>query len=294
MPAPVLLLAALLAAPPPVQMATLRPPARAFGYFIGDRLDSEAQLLVDRRYRLDRASLPAPGALAYWLDLRGLEVDERAEGGAVRYTIRLHYQTFYDPLEPLWLEVPGFAVDFTDGAARAQAKLPGWRFLSSPLRTVSPGQGEQSSAILPDRWPAPHDLRPDGRQVGAALAMAGVAALLLAWSRGWLRLPGARARPFARAARRLRRLPGEAAAEEAFLALHRAFDAAAGRPLLADDLPAFLDRHRGLRALSADIERFFAASRLLFFGTDRRAALASFPPAELRAFCRRLDRRARA
>jgi mxaA protein len=51
------------------------------------------------------------------------------------------------------------------------------------------------------------------------------------------------------------------------LTLHRAFDATAGRRLLADDLDAFFARFPRFVPLRSEIERFFAASRQMFFGS---------------------------
>jgi mxaA protein len=72
-------------------------------------------------------------------------------------------------------------------------------------------------------------------------------------------------------------LTGEGGYRAALIKLHRAFDLAAGRRVLPDDLEAFLKEHPEFAPYAADIERLFACSRAAFFGNDNARARAAMP-----------------
>src|SRR5690606_5836027 len=121
----------------------------------------------------------------------------------------------------------------------------------SPLREVSPGGNGQTLAdqLQPDVRPRLNDTRPTERMLIVMAALAALLALALArhyavWP--FRRRPG---RPFTRAAALIGRLrPGDSGEnyEAALLTLHRAFDSAAGKRLLGEDVETFLDRHPDL------------------------------------------------
>ena len=66
--------------------------------------------------------------------------------------------------------------------------------------------------------------------------------------------------------------------------LHRAVDDSAGRRVLADDLPTFLDHRPQFKPLAPELSLFFESSRDAFFGADPAAALKRFPARTLVAF----------
>ena len=260
---------------------------RAFGYFLGDVVRAQAEIAVDPGFTLQRASLPAPGPLTYWLDLRDIAVEESP--GRVR--LQLTYQNFYAALDVRQVAIPGFAVSLESAAAggttSARAEIPGWSLGVSPLREVQPEKRDDPAEYL----------RPDGRiprldplpELWAAVASLGAGVLALAalgYDRGWFARKG---RPFARAARALRRLARTGTGyREALRLVHRGLDETDGRRVLADDLPAFLDRHPAFRREGATLARFFDASRRVFFGRQDEAARASLPWSEVEAGLRRL------
>ncbi len=267
---------------------------RAFGYFLGDLVRAQADIAVDPGFTLQRASLPAPGALTYWLDLRDITVEESP--GRVR--LHLTYQNFYAALDARQIAIPGFSVSLESAAAggttSAKAEIPAWSLGVSPLREVQPEKHDDPAEYL----------RPDGRvprldplpDLWAALAALGAAVLALAalgYDRGWFARPG---RPFARAVRALRRRARTAdmagdrdgGYREALRLVHRGLDETDGRRVLADDLPAFLDRHPAFRREEPALARFFDASRRAFFGRELDAARAHLPWAEVEAGLRRL------
>ena len=262
---------------------------RGFGYVLGDLLHARVDIALEPGTTVQQASLPRPGPVTYWLDLRDVAV-ERITGGL---RLRLTYQSFYAALDARRLEVPGFTVALADetpgGTTTARAEIPAWTFGVSPLREVQPEKRDDPADYL----------QPDGRArrldpEPAAMAALGCAALalpalaLLAWDRAWL--GRRRSRPFARAVRRLRKLPGagEDSYREALRLIHRGLDETDGRRLLADDLPGFLDRHPIFRGEGEALARFFEASRRAFFGRAIDEARELWPWPTLQAVARRL------
>lgn len=264
---------------------------RPFGVMLGDVFTLRTRVDVAPPFKLDQSALPKPGPMTYWLDLRTVSVTEaEAPGGGIRYEIAAEYQTFFAPMETIEQSVPALKLVATDGkGGRAEAAGATWSFLTSPMRPLLATAGGGSAYQLrPDAAP----VRPSLRRAEAVAAAAGAVVLaalaLLAWSRAWPPFHKRPSRPFATAARAVSRSAkaGETGWREGALALHRAFDAAAGRRLLGDDLPGFLAARPAFRALEADIASFFAASRLAFFGGGNSGATQ--PAASLTQLSRQL------
>ncbi|SDM79114.1 mxaA protein [Methylobacterium phyllostachyos] len=271
-----------------VRSVELRVP-RSFGYFLGDLLHVRADIALEPGLTVQRASLPKPGPITYWLDLRDVAVEPVPSG----LRLRLTYQSFYAALDPRRLEVPGFTIALADkspgGTTTAQAEIPPWSFGVSPLREIQPEKRDDPADYL----------QPDGRirrldpapAATTALTLAGFGLLafgLLAYDRAWF--GRRRGRPFATAAKRLRHLVGTEpdGYREALRLIHRSLDETDGRRLLADDLPAFLDRHPAFRRESEALSRFFEASRRTFFGREVQAAREFWPWPDVQAALRRL------
>jgi mxaA protein len=117
--------------------------------------------------------------------------------------------------------------------------------------------------LRPDRSPPLIVLAPIER--GLRIGIAGLLATVLAWV-GWLLWRNWRAsaaQPFARALSEMRALDGTA--PEAWYALHRAFDATAGRAVRPETLSELFRRAPHLAPLKAQIEEFFRESAKRFF-----------------------------
>lgn len=287
---PVLVLLAMsgsaLAAEPQVSMEL----PRDHGWWIGDVLVAAAVIRVDEAYELDPASLPNPRAVTYWLDLRTVGVtDQGSLDGRRTYVIDFEYQTFYAPLEPKRLVVPAVTIGFRSGERHVTATVPPWSFVSSPLREIlAPTVPE---AIRDAPRPSVVDTIGLQLRAAASLAVATLSAAAFAWHRNlW---PFRRKdRPFTDAFGEVRRLLHRGADDlryrRALVALHRGFDRAFGRRMLAPDVEAFL-RSRPIFAAHAErIFAFFEASRHAFFGPDAGAAETLLPPDELKRFARAL------
>lgn len=266
---------------------------RPFGFLIGDLVRHDIEIKAEPGFEIADASLPKPGPLTYWLDLRTVELEALGvAGGVQRFVLRLDYQTFYAPLQPQALEIPSFTVMLLKGEERASAVVPAWTFLMSPLREIMPGKVEGGVYLRPDLRPQPIDLSTLQWWAGGSAAANVVFFLLLARHRAWWPFQGRSRRPFAQAVRAARRglEAGEDAAAycTALLAFHRAFDATAGRRLMADDLPDFLTSSPAFQSDEPDLRRFFLASRRAFFGSDVAGAMALLPPGALLELGRRL------
>ncbi|MBB2974068.1 nonribosomal peptide synthetase MxaA [Mesorhizobium sp. RMAD-H1] len=266
---------------------------RPFGYFIGDVIRLQVDLVLDEPFTLQPGSLPKPRPVAYWLDLKSVAVDDRGRSdGQHRYRLLLDYQTFYAPLEPRELTIPGFSLAATDGTRRVEADVPAWSFLMSPLREIMPRGGGGAIHLRNDAGPMWLPVR--RWLVGAAASGLGSALLLglLAYHRAWRPFAGRRKRPFAHALHTARRAFRSGSSAEAYraglLSLHRAFDATAGRAVLADDLPSFLKSAPAFGPLGPEISRFFRASRRAFFGADAMGAEVDLPRTALLDLGRRL------
>ncbi|GLS43331.1 nonribosomal peptide synthetase MxaA [Methylobacterium brachythecii] len=279
-----------------VRSVEIRAP-RAFGYFVGDLLRVQVDVLVDEGFAVQAASLPQPGPVTYWLDLRSITTESTAQGDARRIRLNLIYQSFYAALDARALEIPAFTLTVAnerpEGATTAKAQVPAWSINVSPLREVQPPSREDPLDYMrPDGRAKALDIEPPLRWAGTFAVLALLALVLLARDRAWAPFGRRRGRSFAGVRRTLRRLAArpdqDAAYREALIALHRGLDETDGRRVLADDLPAFLERHPGFRGQEVALARFFTASRRAFFGRETAAARSQWPFAEAEAAAKNL------
>lgn len=254
---------------------------RSFGYFLGDEIALQSEVSWDERFTLDAASVPQPGPVTYWLDLKTVHVTRLSAG---RYRLQLFYQTFYAPLGAQSLEIPGYMLTASHMREQRVASVPPWRFLMSPLRDISLRERGDTVALQADIAPMPISLVPITAAASSFACVALLAGLAAAYH--WARWPFARrgARPFTKARGTLR----DTNYAGALLQLHRAFDESAGSRLLYEDLEEFLSRYPVFRPLGADIAEFFRASRQIFFGDDPAGAMQLFSSAQVQALVDRL------
>jgi len=255
---------------------------RSFGFFVGDLVTARLEIVTDSALRLQTASLPRPGALDYWLDLRDIRLREEAAGGGLtRWTIDLAYQLFYVALDVRDLQIPPFSLRFTREGATETVQAPAWAIGVSPLREVLPQRRDDPTDYMRlDASVAEGDATTPAARAGAFLALAFGALGLVARDRGWPPFHRRRARVFAAAARRIASQAGpgdEPALRASVLSLHRAIDETAGRRIFAEDLGAFLAHHAEFASAKDTLERFFATSRALFFGVADTSAHLSLP-----------------
>jgi mxaA protein len=178
--------------------------------------------------------------------------------------------------------------------------IPSMGITVSPLREIFPDQerAKEANLLRPDVAPrlAPMNAVRGVAAGSAVLALAGL--LLLAHHRAWGSFRNAAARPFTRAeydiVQLFKQYPEQEAYTRALTALHRAFDAWAGRRLFADDVPRYLADHGDFANLQETIEDFFEASREVFFAGDSTRGAAVLSPSRLTELAGELARRERA
>jgi len=267
--------------------------SRAFGYFVGDIVHSQVDVVVDKDVSLLPASVPRSGPLNSWLELIASRVEESSANDTRLYRLYFDYQNFYPALDSRALEIPGFTLSFISGGRTVSAQVPAWSFLISSLREVLPApKASGADYMQPDASPQSVDLHRDRIATFGFLAACFVALGFLAHHLAWWPFGAPANRPFTAAARRVRALfntsEEEAAYREALLILHRAVDATAGHAVFAEDLPSFLGRTPAFSLLEDQFSAFFRSSRRTFFADDFAAATADFSPGELSYLCERL------
>ena len=268
---------------------------RAFGYFTGDLVALDAMITAPRDGRLSPASLPHPRNIRPWLDLREVKLEEDPpETERSRYRLRLTYQLLDAPLDAIQRTIPSLAVKIEGPGGLTDAVVPEWTLVMSPLRGAQPGATGSPSVLMADALPQRADLSLHAWPMLAALLGAIACAGLLAWQYAWWPFHRHPARPFTAAWRhiagRLAPIHGDNDYRESLLALHRAFDAAAGRRLFAADVDGFLEAHPQFRSARREIAEFFAASRRAFFADDIAGARSQQPIAAVSALSCKLSR----
>jgi mxaA protein len=253
-------LAALAASTRALSLETVEP--RPFGYSVGDLLERTLRVDRTRDGTLDPASLPKPGRVGRWFQLRA--VTPLPDG------VRLDYQIVNTPPQPDRENLPSLRVRVIglDGRAR-DVDIGPFTVAMAPVAQFGSDEAIDADDVRPDLDPRPIDTaRRRARvflYVGALTVLVAMQlAPALARRLGWRR-----AGPFARALRALRRLPRReedvAARNHALRRLHQALDEAAGRTLAMDNVEALFLAHPVLAPARASVEALLAQSRASFF-----------------------------
>jgi len=261
---------------------------RTFGYLVGDVLETDAVITAKQGTHLDRQSLPIPGPLNAAIELRGIAAVERQEGGYTQIRIHAEYQNFLAPERVTETETPGYVLQVTTDTARFVAKIPAWSFQVSPLRVAQQSVGDIGE-LRPNHAIAPVDERDPAVRLAASALVACAAALAFAGGQGWLAGRRRGNRPFAIAASHIARTAPDG--DSQYQALHRAFDATAGRPVFACELNGFFETHPRFGPLREDVARFFSLSEQRFFAPGGETVLPSVDLLKLAKSLRRLERR---
>ena len=270
---------------------------RAFGWQIGDAVERRLVLVLPPGHRLDVESLPAATGQGSAIELRRIERDGAADDS--RQTLHLHYQVLRSAPQPVLYELPAVRLRVLPSGAEARTielRADAMPLLVAPLTPIEAPQRSGLGELRPDVGPPQ---LPVAREQALLLGCAVVATLLLGWLLLWPRLAAwlmHRRRPFARAERAvwlaLRGGQEPARLEAAMRALHVAFDAHAGRVLLAVDAERQARASAWLAPLADDVVRFFEASSRHFFGAGADLSAGREPDLsapELRELARRLS-----
>lgn len=259
------------------QDATVTVHMRETGYVLGDLIEQRIELQAGSS-KIVRNSLPAPGRVNNWLELRAARIEDRSH-------LRLTYQVFGAVEQALTLEIPAFKLRLRTGQEETVLVVPAAPFVLSPVLPATLSENDRVARSAPPPKPGPERWLLGAALVCAALSAA--LALYLAWIHDRLPFLSRRAGPLTRLFRRLRRPLSARAQQPVDLDVLRdvqaAFNTCAGETLYEATLPLLFARAPHLAPLREDIEAFFEYSRESFYG----ASLAPRPASELLALCRR-------
>jgi len=251
---------------------------RPFGHVVGDVVVQRVLLMHGGR-AVEPAELPPLVREGVWFERRAARVEQGADG---KRWLVLEHQVINAPREPATARLPAWDVRSADGDV--VLKVAQWPLTVQALAPPpSATARDDASALRPDR-PAPRV--PTGAVRQRTLSAAAACALvLLAWAAwwAWRNRRSARQQPFARALRALAH--ADPNGDDAWQAMHRAFDESAGQVARLATLPTLFDARPELEPQRASIERFYAQSAQRFFG-----AQAVSEPLALRPLARALRR----
>lgn len=241
--------------------------ARDYGHVIGDVIHGTLDIPKMAGHEFDADSLPKPGALNRWLELRRVWLEPR---GGQPPRIHLEYQVFYVPLAVKTLTIPGMTLQRkTPVGGRQPIEVRSWPITVAPIHGPAVMAEGGMRLMQPDAPPALPDSRGVVMGMTLSLALALVSLAYLGHVNGYLTL-GRRGRHFRAACKGVRALMRQNRRQDTlragFLLMHRAFERTLGKPLFAEDLPRFYQQYPEYRALRSDIEAWFEASYRLFFG----------------------------
>jgi mxaA protein len=251
---------------------------RPFGYVLGDVL-TQRVLLQSQGHDFDPAQLPGAERAGLWLWRRSAAV---MRDNMNHKWLILDYQIINAPQQLMTVSLPALTLKSKAKGADSLF-VPEWPISVAPLtpRIAFAKGGLQD--LRPDH-PAP-TLPTAGLWRQLEIWSTALIATLAAWFGWWLirYIRAAASQPFARALREIRRAGGDS--QEAWLALHRAFDRTAGRALQINTLNVLFQRAPYLEPQRPEIERFYAESTWRFFGAGGEVNKRGVRPAgaDLRA-----------
>jgi mxaA protein len=251
---------------------------RPFGYVIGD-LVTQRVLLETDGHAFEPAQLPGIGQhLGAYLERRAVRIEPDARD---RRWLTVDYQVLNVPQTLKTVMIPAWELRAATDATLL--RVHEWPISLAPVTPKTVFQQGGLSELRPDRS-APRAATAPIRDalVFWSTALVLMLAAWVAWLL-WRNREDSFHQPFARAVRELRGL--DERSPKAWYALHRAFDASAGRSVQLETLPALFERAPHLEPERSAIEQFFAQSSERFFGSG----LSSYPMA-VRELCDRLYR----
>ncbi len=250
---------------------------RDFGLTLGDVVVQRVALPAGTAAFAQPEADLRSGRVGTWLERRGAHRENDAQGQA---WLVIEHQVVNVARVPRQGELPAQRVSLQGGG---HLDIAATTLGLSPVAAIGANVRDVMQALRPDHAPPLPDADVASRRLRAsAIALGAVLLAWLAWWR-WREWRDARTRPFAQALRALARTPH--GAPEAWVAVHRALNAAAGRSVHAGSIDVLLERAPALRDERANIEGFFAASNARFF-TQR----ADTVPFDLLGFATKLRR----
>lgn len=237
---------------------------RDVGYTIGDLVHRRIEFELPQGAALDEQSLPAPGRLARWLELREMRVQGAR---SVRPVLWVTYQIFGVPEAAVRAWLPEFKVGVV-GIDKPWVIVPSQPVLLSPV--LPP---ELDADLKTPRPAPPPEALPVGRHAAAILAgllAASAGAFALLWIHDLIpflpRHPGEMTRLWRRwRSRRDGRLD-ESERRRLLEEFHRALSGCAGETLYPATLTRLFTRATHLQPLREAITTAFSASWQSIYG----------------------------
>ena len=247
---------------------------RDAGYLLGDLIEERIDLPLPQGARLDADSLPLPGRIAPWLEVRAVREDAGTRPGGTQIVVT--YQIFAEVEQTSRVPIPGFTVRLRTGNETRMVSIPEKSFLLSA--SLPAALTDEDRELKPS--PPPQPLPVQALAAALAIALSGmlacVAYLLWIYDRLPLlpRSPGPCARLWRRWRGRVRR--GLSAEDEAVLLRdwHAALSECAGETLYTSTLPRLFDGAPHLAPLREPIEKLFVSSWGFFYGAPTQAVPA--------------------
>ena len=245
---------------------------RDTGYMLGDLLDEHVRITLPGSSRISADSLPLPGRVAPWLELRSARLGARDTSGAQSLVVT--YQIFAESEQAARVPLPEIKLELRDGASVAPLVVPAQSFLLSP-GLPSP-LTDSDRELVPSLKPAPLSERGAIAGLLAALAIAVLAGAFLLWRYDRLPFLPFAPGPLAVFWRRWRTRRDASLDEHEASALMREWHAAlsrcAGETLYPSTLDRLFVRAPFLAPLRERIETLFAASWSAFYAPRSHAA----------------------
>ena len=233
---------------------------RDTGYMLGDLLDERVELTLPGSLRIDPESLPLPGRVAPWLEVRATRLGPRSSAGL--QTLVVTYQIFAVTEQAARAPLPEFKIKLRDGADVRVVTIPTQSFLLSPALPSSLTDKDRELRPSPEPAALPVTRFIAGALAGLALALACAGWLL--WRYDKLPFLPYAPGPLTRSWRRWRRRDAPDA-ESLLRDMHAALSQSAGETLYPSTLHRLFVRAPFLLPLRERIETLFAASWNAFY-----------------------------
>jgi len=237
---------------------------RDTGYMLGDLIEERIDVALPAGTRIDPDSVPLPGRVAPWLEVRHTELAPPRAGSQ---TLGVTYQIFAEAEEATRAPLPEVHLRLR-GADAGELTVPSRSFLLSPALPATLVDKDRELRPSPDPEHVPESPAITGAL--ASLAVALVAAAYLLWRYDRLPFLPYAPGPLLRAWRSWRRRSRRALTDEEETVLlrdlHGALNESAGETLYPSTLQRLFDRAPYLAPLRAEIERVFVASWQRFYG----------------------------
>ena len=149
---------------------------RDTGYLLGDLLDERVEIRLPAGAEIDAGSLPLPGRVAPWLEVRRISLTPRDAAGL--QTLIVTYQIFAETEAAARVPIPEFPLRLRGGTAPV-VTVPAESFLLSPALPSPLTDADRE--LVPPAEPRPISSR--GAVAGAlvSLSVAAAAAFFLLW-----------------------------------------------------------------------------------------------------------------